>query len=164
MQEVNRVVGQQNNGIVNSFRYELSSMRYKYTRTVYSILDLLRDIGGFFGAITPFFTFLVMLLQYRGSYFYILTDYMKSDVVSNGQKTNNKFQTTFWRVFKYNLMLTCPTCLIKRCKCIRMNREQRIIAQKYLKLEKEIHVSSILKNLRALQNFTKQKFTKDGWQ
>ena len=52
----------------NSITYEMSLSRVEYTRTVYSTLDFLRDIGGLFGALGPLFGIVVTIFQYRGSY------------------------------------------------------------------------------------------------
>ena len=43
----------------NAITYELSLTRLEYTRTVYSFMDFLRDLGGLFGAISPIFGFIV---------------------------------------------------------------------------------------------------------
>ena len=47
------------NKMHNSITYEMSLSRVEYTRTVYSILDFLRDIGGLFAALGPFFGIIV---------------------------------------------------------------------------------------------------------
>ena len=47
------------NKMHNSITYEMSLSRVEYTRTVYSILDFLRDIGGLFSALGPFFGIIV---------------------------------------------------------------------------------------------------------
>ena len=47
------------NSFWNSITYEMSLSRLSYTRTVYSYLDLLRDIGGLFSAIAPVFAIIV---------------------------------------------------------------------------------------------------------
>ena len=50
----------------NAITYELSLTRLEYTRTVYSFMDFLRDLGGLFSAIAPIFGFIVSVFQYRG--------------------------------------------------------------------------------------------------
>lgn len=52
----------------NSITYEMSLSRVEYTRTVYSTLDFLRDIGGLFAALGPLFGVIVTIFQYRGIY------------------------------------------------------------------------------------------------
>ena len=41
---------------------------YRYTRTAYSFLDFLRDIGGLFGAFNAIFTGIILVLNYDGVY------------------------------------------------------------------------------------------------
>ena len=41
---------------------------YEYTRTAYSLLDFLRDIGGLYGAFNAIFTGIVLVLNYDGMY------------------------------------------------------------------------------------------------
>ena len=56
------------NKMHNSITYEMSLSRVEYTRTVYSTLDFLRDIGGLFAALGPAFGIIVTVFQYRGIY------------------------------------------------------------------------------------------------
>ena len=48
--------------------------RLKYVRTVYSLFDLLADVGGLLSAFAPINSIVILLLQYRGSYFAIMND------------------------------------------------------------------------------------------
>ena len=63
-----------NNYMWNSITFELSRTRVEYTRTVYSSLDFLGDIGGLFGALGPIFAIGVKVLQYRGIYMFLMSD------------------------------------------------------------------------------------------
>ena len=54
--------------------YELSSDRLHQKRTVYSVTDYLSNIGGLSSALQPICYLLVVILQYRGSYMYIMND------------------------------------------------------------------------------------------
>ena len=58
----------------NAITYEMSRTRIEYTRTVYSFLDCLADLGGLFGALGPLGHFLVFVLQYRGSYMFVMSN------------------------------------------------------------------------------------------
>ena len=58
----------------NSITFELSRTQIEYTRVVYSTLDFLGDLGGLFGALGPFFSICVLILQYRGAYMFLLSD------------------------------------------------------------------------------------------
>ena len=53
--------------------------RHKYVRTVYSLFDLLADVGGLSSAFAPINSFLILLLQYRGNYFAIMNDNVNTD-------------------------------------------------------------------------------------
>ena len=50
------------NSIWNAITFETSLDRIEYTRTVYSFLDFLRDMGGLFSALGPFFGSAVAIL------------------------------------------------------------------------------------------------------
>ena len=58
--------------------YLLTQHNHKYVRTVYSIFDFLADIGGLIGALGPINSVLIMLLQFRSSYFTILSYNLQS--------------------------------------------------------------------------------------
>ena len=71
----------------NSITFELSRTQIEYTRVVYSSLDFLGDIGGLYGALLPFFSFCILMLQYRGAYMFIMSDMLKRP--SNLQRRND---------------------------------------------------------------------------
>ena len=50
------------------FQIRLDPDLYEYTRTAYSLLDFLRDIGGLYGAFNAIFTGIVLILNYEGMY------------------------------------------------------------------------------------------------
>ena len=58
----------------NSITYEMSLDRKEYFRKVYGSLDFLRDIGGLFAGIATIFSPMVLLFQYRGSYYLLMND------------------------------------------------------------------------------------------
>ena len=43
----------------NAITYEMSLSQIEFTRTVYSFLDFMRDLGGLFAALGPFFGIIV---------------------------------------------------------------------------------------------------------
>ena len=59
------------NSIHNSITYELSLDKLVYYRRVYSVLDLLGDMGGLLSALGLLCQFLVNVSQYRGSYMFL---------------------------------------------------------------------------------------------
>ena len=48
--------------------FYVSSDQFLYTRTTYSLLDYLRDIGGLFGAFNAIFGAIVFILNFNGLY------------------------------------------------------------------------------------------------
>ena len=63
----------------NSITFELSRTRIDFTRTIYSVFDFLGDIGGLHGALGSTFAGLVFILQYRGSYMFLMRDMLFND-------------------------------------------------------------------------------------
>ena len=55
--------------------YSLDKDLYKYIRNAYTILDLLRDIGGLFGALSAIFSTVIYLLNFEALYQW-LTSYL----------------------------------------------------------------------------------------
>ena len=62
------------NRMWNAITYELSRDQIKYYRRVYSVLDLMSDLGGLYGSLTPVCMTLVYCLQYRSSYQFVMND------------------------------------------------------------------------------------------
>ena len=56
---------------------ELDTDLYTYTRTAYSLLDFLRDIGGLFGAFNAIFTGIVWVLNFNGIYQWLSSNLFK---------------------------------------------------------------------------------------
>ena len=88
------------NDFWNSITYEMSLSQIVYTRTVYSFLDFLRDLGGLFSALGPFCGLIVTIFQYRGSYLRLMDDM--------GDKTQEKNSKKCCAVFRQNLRMRCP--------------------------------------------------------
>ena len=59
---------------LHSIRYEVTNTRILFTRTVYSIFDYMRDVGGFVGALYPICYGLIVFFGYRGTYMYLMND------------------------------------------------------------------------------------------
>ena len=57
----------------NAITFEISRNRDIYHRDVYTILDLLSEVGGFFGAIAPFCHGLVHMFQYDGVHTFVMS-------------------------------------------------------------------------------------------
>ena len=74
----NRILPYQNS-MWNAITFELSRTRIEYTRTVYSTLDFLGDIGGLFGALGPMFFIGVKVLQFKGLYMFLMSDMLLND-------------------------------------------------------------------------------------
>ena len=54
--------------------YEISLSEVLYTRTVYSGLDFLRDLGGLFAAMRALSLALVIICQHRGPAMFVMTE------------------------------------------------------------------------------------------
>ena len=54
--------------MITQVKYSIDKDLYKYVRNAYTILDLLRDIGGLFNALNVIFSALVFLLNFDGLY------------------------------------------------------------------------------------------------
>ena len=61
--------------ISSHINFYASSDQFLYTRTTYSLLDYLRDIGGLFGAFNAIFGSIVFVLNFNGLY-HLLTSTM----------------------------------------------------------------------------------------
>ena len=66
------------NRFQNAITYEMSMNRHEYTRTVYNILDFMRDMGGLFNALTLIFGTIIAILQYRGMYMTVTSLMLKT--------------------------------------------------------------------------------------
>ena len=58
----------------SSVTYELSLYEMVYTRTVYSGLEFLRDLGGLFAALKAIGMAIVILCQHRGPMMFVMTE------------------------------------------------------------------------------------------
>ena len=63
-----------------------------FYRRVYSILDLLRDIGGLFSAIAPLCFAVTMSFHYRSQYMFIMKDLFVDGTVKDRKKQNSEMQ------------------------------------------------------------------------
>ena len=52
----------------NAVTFEMSNAQENYNRVVYSNLDLVSDLGGLYGAISPIFVGFVAIINYYSSY------------------------------------------------------------------------------------------------
>lgn len=57
--------------------FEVSRTQKSYFRRVYTIFDLLADVGGLFGSVFPFFAIIVGAVQYYGPHQYVMNDVFK---------------------------------------------------------------------------------------
>ena len=61
------------------------------------------------------------------------------------------------------MRVRCPPFCSKVCCCLRLDKKRRILNKNYKNLEKEIHISYILKQLRVVKNLAKEALTQDQW-
>ena len=78
------------NRMWNAITYELSQDQIKYYRNVYSFLDLMSDVGGLYGSISPICVTMVFFLQYRSSYQFVMNDMFVERRRNSGKKTASK--------------------------------------------------------------------------
>ena len=57
-----------NNRVWNGVTYEISLNSRRYFRRVYTIMDLMSDMGGLFGAWATIVSMIIIGLNYFGSY------------------------------------------------------------------------------------------------
>ena len=167
----------------SAITYELSSTNIKYYRQVYSFLDWLGNIGGLYGAVSTIFGSIVFIFQFSGTNMFLMaemfsshattTKEMPSDSSLNqkdvrrpkklrDQNFRNNVQWNCCRVLVSNFQRMCPRkCL---CCCLRMNHRDRIFTEGYRSLEKEIHVTYFLKQIRVLKGIIKEQMTRAQWQ
>ena len=63
---------------------------YKYIRNAYTILDLLRDIGGLFGALNAIFFALIVLLNSGGLYQWLTSKLFRVQLMPDFQMGQNR--------------------------------------------------------------------------
>ena len=74
----NRFIPYKNN-MLNSVTFELSLSLDVHERQVYSLLDILSDVGGLFGALSAVFFGIVSVFQYHGDHMFLTKDMFNSD-------------------------------------------------------------------------------------
>ena len=74
---------------------------------------------------------------------------------------NKKCKLECCPVFCLNLRMRCPNKC--KCRCLKMNKVERIHANHYRQLEREVHIGYILSTLRALKMIVREKFTAKEW-
>ena len=138
----------------NAITFEMSMSRKEYSRTVYNIMDFMRDMGGLFTTLGLIFGTLVGILQYRGMYM-LITGFM----LQPSKRKNNydrdtkdkekepkmvkqmrldqmkKKKEINWhccRVSLFNMQMRCPKkCKGKRLKCLRRSYNEHILMSHY---------------------------------
>ena len=167
----------------SAITYELSSTNIKYYRQVYSFLDWLGNIGGLYGAVSTIFGSIVFIFQFSGTNMFLMTEMFSSNASTTkempydsslkqkdarrpkklrDQNFRNNVQWNCCRVLVSNIQRMCPRkCL---CCCLRMKHRDWIFTEGYRSLEKEIHVTYFLKQIRVLKGIIKEQMTRAQWQ
>ena len=128
------------NNMLNSVTFELSLSLDVYERQVYSLLDILSDIGGLYGCLRGIFHIIVLFFQFRGDHMFIMKDMFNSEDKSFQKMTplerqetkivlekRNRIQWNCWFVLMANCKIFCPCC----CK---MSKRERILHKNYQNL------------------------------
>ena len=71
--------------IITEVVYGFDNDLYKYVRNVYTILDLLRDIGGLYGALNAIFTAIVFILNFDGLYQWLTSKLFRVEIMPQYQ-------------------------------------------------------------------------------
>ena len=74
----NRVLNFQNN-ILNAVTFELSLSLDVYERQVFSLLDILSDIGGLYGSLKVIFYIVITFFQWNGHHMYLMKDMFNAE-------------------------------------------------------------------------------------
>ena len=69
-----RVIPYLENKFRNIITYEVSTAAKRYYRSVYSLSDLISEVGGFVASISGICAFLVAIVHYFGSYWFVMND------------------------------------------------------------------------------------------
>ena len=84
--------------------------------------------------------------------------------VDEDMKKRKKVRWNCFSILCFNLKFRMPTYYIKKCcRCLEMRRKDRMIAQRYAQLERELHVVYIVKTLRVIKKLVQGNLTKDQW-
>ena len=74
----NRVLNFQNN-MLNAVTFELSLSLDVYERQVFSLLDILSDIGGLYGSLKVIFYIVITFFQWNGHHMYLMKDMFNAE-------------------------------------------------------------------------------------
>ena len=86
-----------------------------------------------------------------------------SSMLARKNTVHRNIEKTNWhccRVTTFNFWRYWP----KKCRPCKTDRKERILLDHYQKVEKEVHVTYILQQLRILKAITKSSITKKEWQ
>ena len=64
----------------NAVTFEMNLSKKMYSRTIYSTLDFISDIGGLFGAMKPLILSFLLLINFYASYQYIMHELFVSRI------------------------------------------------------------------------------------
>ena len=98
---------------------------------------------------------LVGMCQYRGNYLRIMDNMSDSSVKKKSKNCFTVTRTNF--LLHFPLKLCCGPCGYKE------SEQEKLAKKHYKQLEKEIHISYILKTLRTLKMIVREKFTPQEW-
>ena len=152
-----------------------------YFRRVYTILDLLSDLGGLFSSSKIICVVLLTIFQFYGSYQFVMNDLFSHNkhsrknslVLAKGRINRRPTQ----KKFKYEPARRNYCCQVMRlniqtfvrpklpCKCINrpLSREQHQLSKTYDHVLTLVSISNIIKQLRVLNAAAAQSMTRDQW-
>ena len=87
----NRVLNFKNN-MLNAVTFELSLHLDVYERQVFSLLDILSDIGGLYGALKVIFYIVITFFQWNGHHMFLMKDMFNAEEKSVKSMTPSEVQ------------------------------------------------------------------------
>ena len=138
-----------------------------YVRKVYTILDILAEIGGLYSSISLICLFLVQAFQFRGAYQFVMGDLFtdkdrqpnkrdksfrrsQSLLMTPEEAHENSVQWSAWRTTKLNLQTFIWPLFRRCCSCAEGDRDERILQKSLCHVFEEVSISRIIKQLRVL--------------
>ena len=151
--------------------YEMSYDKHKYIRREATVVDRLSNIGGLFGALTPLCYAFVTYVHYKGQYMYLMKELFvnPNDLDEKRDGADDTKEEHDLRVRARSRNLTQWTCFAPLWLCFRYNCayccKKKILNARlraYEKVQREVKVTHIVKQLRVLRNIVKTKLNVKG--
>ena len=150
-----------------SFVFEMDSDLIVVQRNIYTILDVLGDIGGFMSIFVSGLSFLIALWNYNNYEYHFLTNFFKKKALKT--TANNKVHASVNSIENFEpkhicniqeYLLYLMPCL-RKLSCCRYNSKQAALEKARQALNKEVNIIEIIKLLRYLKLAMKKVLPKN---